>query len=41
VGVPNDGGFTDPLNVRSGSYLYRICEGGSATICSAGVTLTF
>jgi len=36
------GSFTDNIDVRGGgSYLYKVCETGSASICSAEVTVSF
>jgi hypothetical protein len=32
VGTKNDGRYADPLNLSSASFLYRLCEAGSATL---------
>jgi len=41
TGIPNDGSYVDPAILGSGSFLYQVCEGGSDTLCSDQVSLSF
>lgn len=39
--VNNSGAYTDSLGRTSGSFVYKVCEDGSTTVCSANMTVTF
>jgi len=42
ITTANDGAYTDAINIKGGgSYLYKICEEGSTTICTAEVQVIF
>jgi hypothetical protein len=39
--TPNDGAYTDPINLRgSGSYAYKVCA-ATTTTCSTQITVIF
>ena len=37
----NDGALADVLNTNGGTYVYKVCQRGSTTICSNMATVTF
>ena len=39
--TPNDGAHTDSPGKGAGTYVYKVCEAGSATNCSGEATVTF
>jgi len=42
ISTDNDGAHTDEIGSKGGaSYVYKVCEAGSATVCSALVTINF
>ena len=42
ISTANDGAHTDAIGVKGGaSYVYKVCEAGSTTVCSGTVTIIF
>ncbi len=42
VGLPSSGSYTDNIDLKGGaSYIYKVCETGSTTVCSDPIPVVF